>query len=265
MTSDIETLMEFDDELGGLGAIHEEGAPEAVRLIQSPHSAQPEIEFASTDVNPNHVMQRTILGEDVTLVHAASDDSATDNYDSVPMISSEPASSKDSPSGEAAPPGPDSDDEMPDNNEPSATETALPLMEQENGIHRLPDNSSAPAMETQGFSQTRLDRLFALWDNNALTFLKSYAERCEIVYQIWQETAKPGCNGGFSAALRRIKLADSTAYDMVARHKVKSGKWKTQTRPIHGMMSKTRPTTSMTREQQTNRLLPSPGRALRPE
>jgi len=81
-------------------------------------------------------------------------------------------------------------------------------------------------MENEQFSQTRLEELINKWNDGAEFFWKTYEERCEIVYDIWKETAKSGCQGGFSAALRRMRLAASTAWDMVVRHQIKIGERK---------------------------------------
>ena len=104
--------------------------------------------------------------------------------------------------------------------DPVATEAAI---NQEQRITRKPDDSFAEYIKDKQFSQTRLDQLFARWDNGAEAFWISYQERCEIVYEIQKETAKPGCKGEFSNALRRIHLSDSTAYDMIKRHRIRIG------------------------------------------
>jgi hypothetical protein len=93
----------------------------------------------------------------------------------------------------------------------------------EQRIIRKPGDSAAEYIKDKQFSQTRLDQLFARWDNGAEAFWISYQERCEIVYEIQKETAKPGCKGEFSNALRRIHLSDSTAYDMIKRHRIRIG------------------------------------------
>jgi hypothetical protein len=81
-------------------------------------------------------------------------------------------------------------------------------------------------MGTEQFNQERLDALFDRWDDKVDLFFKNYEERCEIVYEVWKETVKPGCKGGFSAALRRMRLPASTAWDMVVRHQIKIGERK---------------------------------------
>ena len=96
-------------------------------------------------------------------------------------------------------------------------------IDQEKRIDRLPDNSSADYPEDKEFSESRLENLFLKWDDGIESFRVDWEGRCEIAYGIWQETAKPGCKGGFRVALRRLKLPASTAYDMVNRHKVKIG------------------------------------------
>lgn len=100
------------------------------------------------------------------------------------------------------------------------TKTAF---DQEQRIIRKPGDSVAEATKEKQFSQNRLDQLFDRWDSGAEAFWTSYQERCEIVYEIQKETAKPGCKGAFSAALRRIRLSDSTAYDMIKRHRIRIG------------------------------------------
>jgi hypothetical protein len=95
--------------------------------------------------------------------------------------------------------------------------------DQEQRIARKPGDSVAIAANEEPLSHNRLDQLFARWDNGADAFWTSYQERCEIVYEIQKETAKPGCKGSFSAALRRIRLSDSTAYDMIKRHRIRIG------------------------------------------
>jgi hypothetical protein len=104
--------------------------------------------------------------------------------------------------------------------DPVVTEAAI---DQEKRIIRKPDDSVAEPAREKEFSQTRLDQLFARWDTGAEAFWISYGERCEIIYEIQLETARPGCKGGFSIALRRIHLSDSTAYDMIKRHRIRLG------------------------------------------
>jgi hypothetical protein len=167
----------------------------------------------------------TAAGVEITPTNKGADSKATDAFNTVEAalsVHDYSAQSVTPTSDEHVPPA-ISPDVTPESGEIPLDHFIVSAIDQEKRIDRLPDNSLARDLETQGFSQTRLAQLFALWDNDALAFLKSYAERCEIVYAIWQETAKPGCHGGFSAALRRIKLAASTAHDMVARHKVKIG------------------------------------------
>ena len=104
--------------------------------------------------------------------------------------------------------------------DPVATKIAF---DQEQRITRKPGDSVAESTKEKQFSQNRLDQLFERWDNGAEAFWTSYQERCEIVYEIQKETAKPGCKGKFSNALRRIRLSDSTAYDMIKRHRIRIG------------------------------------------
>ena len=68
----------------------------------------------------------------------------------------------------------------------------LPAIGQERRITRKPGASVAESTKAKLFSQSRLDQLFARWDNGAEAFWASYQERCEIVYEIQKETAKPG-------------------------------------------------------------------------
>jgi hypothetical protein len=105
--------------------------------------------------------------------------------------------------------------------EPSLTDTTLAVIQAANGIDRHRDDSAIVDIEPKQFNQRRLDHLFALWDKGIEAFILGWEGRCELVYEIHKETAKAGCNGGFSAALRRLKLAASTAYDMIAQHKIK--------------------------------------------
>ena len=78
-------------------------------------------------------------------------------------------------------------------------------------------------MVKNAFDNARLEELISQWLDGAESFWTSYKERCELVYAIWKETAKPGCKGGFSAALARMGLPDSTAYDMIFRHQIRIG------------------------------------------
>lgn len=78
-------------------------------------------------------------------------------------------------------------------------------------------------MVKNAFDNARLEELISEWLEGAESFWTSYKERCELVYVIWKETAKPGCKGGFSAALARMGLPDSTAYDMIFRHQIRIG------------------------------------------
>ena len=104
--------------------------------------------------------------------------------------------------------------------DPVATKIAI---DQEQRITRKPGDSVADYIKDKQFSQDRLDQLFARWNRGAEAFWASYQDRCEIVYEIQKEAAKPGCKGGFTAALRRIHLSDSTAYDMIKRHRIRIG------------------------------------------
>jgi hypothetical protein len=58
-------------------------------------------------------------------------------------------------------------------------------------------------MPIEQYSNERLEELIGRWNNGAL---ESYEERCELVYEIHKETSKPGCSGGFSAALRPMDI-----------------------------------------------------------
>jgi hypothetical protein len=77
-------------------------------------------------------------------------------------------------------------------------------------------------MSDEEFSE-RLRELIKWWETAVHEFWKSYEERCALIYEIHKETSKPGCQGKFSAVLRRIKLPASTAFDMITRHKIKIG------------------------------------------
>ena len=120
-----------------------------------------------------------------------------------------------------------SDDETadvtPDSDDLPLPRSILPAIDQKKRITRKSGDSVAISMQEKRFSQARLDQLCDRWDNGAEVFWASYQERCEIVYEIQKETAKPGSNGEFSAALRRIGLANSTAYDMIKRHRIRLG------------------------------------------
>ncbi|MGA7243687.1 MAG: hypothetical protein WBX19_10910 [Terracidiphilus sp.] len=115
------------------------------------------------------------------------------------------------------------DQAISENEELSATEAALVVIDQANAIDRIPVNSVIEQIQIEEFSQARLDQLYARWDDGAEAFRMSLDARCEIVYDIHKETAKPGCTGGFSAALRRINLPSTTAYDWITRHKIRIG------------------------------------------
>jgi hypothetical protein len=139
-----------------------------------------------------------------------------------PAISEQPASSQ----GEATSCvaiAADVSDKGPETGEPSQTEAVLAVIEHANSIDRIPDNSIIENIEQEKFSQTRLDQLYARWDDGQEGFFATLEVRSELVYEIHKETAKPGCTGGFSAARRRLELAASTAYDMIQRHKIRIG------------------------------------------
>jgi hypothetical protein len=87
------------------------------------------------------------------------------------------------------------------------------------GIRGIPER----IMVKKTFDNARLEQLISQWLEGAESCWTSYKERCELVYAIWKETAKPGCKGGFSAALARMGLPDSTAYDMIFRHQIRIG------------------------------------------
>jgi hypothetical protein len=127
--------------------------------------------------------------------------------------------SHNSPSGE----GVGADEAYPVNHAPSPTDASLALMGRTNGIDRNPDNSEVAEIESEQYSEERIGQLINKWNDGAATFWASYDERCLIVYQLHQECAKPGCRGGFSAVLRRIKLPSSTAFDMVSRYRIQLG------------------------------------------
>jgi hypothetical protein len=94
-----------------------------------------------------------------------------------------------------------------------------------NWLRESPGNRVIEAvnMSDKQFSPERLEQLIKKWLDGVEPFWRNYQERCELVYAIWKETAKPGCKGGFSAVLARMGLPDSTAYDMIFRHQIKIG------------------------------------------
>ena len=171
----------------------------------------------------NQVMPRPIFGELGTFVQADSGDSATGAYGDAPFISLEPAPSRHVPTHGEAASGKKTADLMLDSNDRPLANSIPAAFDQEQQITRKPGDSVAEAIKENQFSQSRLDQLFDRWEIGAEAFWTSYQERCEIVYEIQKETAKPGCKGAFSAALRRIHLSDSTAYDMIKRHRIRIG------------------------------------------
>jgi hypothetical protein len=118
------------------------------------------------------------------------------------------------------------DDVAPDSDELPPDSYILSTIEQANGITRLPGNSVAEYVKDKQFSQTRVDQLVDKYKIGLDHHIMDYQWRCEVVYELHKETAKSGCKGLFSATLRRIQLADSTAYDMIERHKIRIGEMK---------------------------------------
>lgn len=78
-------------------------------------------------------------------------------------------------------------------------------------------------MDDREFSEERLERLIKMLEPAADADSARYRKRCEIVYEILRETAKPGCMGALKVALHRIGIAESTAWDMRMRHRVQIG------------------------------------------
>jgi hypothetical protein len=148
------------------------------------------------------------LSDSTHTLTTASDERVSGDKDS----SSEAAASSDGNSADTA-----DSDELPLDN------SILSVIDQAQRIDRFPGNSVVDYVRDKEFSQTWLDQLYARWNDGVEAFFVGLGGRCELVYEIHKETVKPGCNGGFSAALRRIKLAASTAYDMIARHKIRIG------------------------------------------
>ena len=78
-------------------------------------------------------------------------------------------------------------------------------------------------MNDQKFNEERFEHIVKMWNPGAEPYLADYEKRCPIVYELLKEAAKPGCKGGISAAVHRIGIAESTAWDMRMRHRVKIG------------------------------------------
>lgn len=114
-------------------------------------------------------------------------------------------------------------DAAPESDENPLDSSILSAIDQANGIDRNPGNSVIDYFMDKKFHQAWLDRLYARWDDGKKAYFVNFLGRCEIVYLVHKETVKPGCKGGFSAALHRLDLAASTAYDMIARHRVRIG------------------------------------------
>jgi len=73
------------------------------------------------------------------------------------------------------------------------------------------------------FNQESVEDLIKMWEPGATAFLKDLRRRSEIVHGILKETTKPGCKREFSAAVRRLGIGESTAWDMRLRHRVNIG------------------------------------------
>jgi hypothetical protein len=114
-------------------------------------------------------------------------------------------------------------DVAPDSDRLQLYSSILSTIDQANGITRLPGNSVDEYIKDKPFSLTRVDQLVNAYKVGLDHHLLNYQWRCELVFEIHRETAKSGCKGMFSATLRRIQLADSTAYDMITRHRVRIG------------------------------------------
>ena len=171
----------------------------------------------------NQVMPRPIFGQLATFVQADSGDSATDYDGDLVFTSPEPAPSRNVPTHGEAASGKRTANLMPCSNDRPLANSLPAAFDKDQRITRKPGDSVAGDTREEQLSHSRLDQLFARWDKGAEAFWASYQERCEIVYEIQKETAKPGCKGSFSAALRRIRLSDSTAYDMIKRHRIRIG------------------------------------------
>jgi hypothetical protein len=78
-------------------------------------------------------------------------------------------------------------------------------------------------MNDQKFNEERLEHLIKMWHPGADAYLTNFGTRREIVFEIHKEATKPGCKEGFSAAVHRIGLGESTAWDMRMRHRVQIG------------------------------------------
>jgi hypothetical protein len=75
----------------------------------------------------------------------------------------------------------------------------------------------------KNFSEERLEHLINMWKPDADPYLASYRKRCGIVYELLRELAKPGGKPSLAAAVQRIGIAESTAWDMRMRHRVQIG------------------------------------------
>jgi P-loop Nucleotide Kinase1 len=71
--------------------------------------------------------------------------------------------------------------------------------------------------------EAELARLIGEWNLGAQGFWDLYKRRAEIMYSIWKLTAHRGRKGRFSATLRLLEVPQSTAWDLVGRHKIAMG------------------------------------------
>ena len=78
-------------------------------------------------------------------------------------------------------------------------------------------------MDDKNFSEERYEHLIRMWEPDADPYLASYRKRCGIVFEFLRELAKPGAKPSLAAAVQRIGIAESTAWDMRMRHRVQIG------------------------------------------
>jgi hypothetical protein len=68
--------------------------------------------------------------------------------------------------------------------------------------------------------EAELASLIGEWNLGGQDFWDLYKRRGEIMYRIWKLTAHRGRKGRFSATLRMLKVPQSTAWDLVTRHRI---------------------------------------------
>lgn len=68
--------------------------------------------------------------------------------------------------------------------------------------------------------EAELASLISEWNVGGQDFWDLYKRRGEIMYRIWKLTAHRGRKGRFSATLRMLKVPQSTAWDLVTRHRI---------------------------------------------